>query len=87
MNVSIDNLSLRLTGVPEADGARLANLVADGLARVDAAGAYSIGALTIHAGAQPGERMERLAEKIVHAVAAQIHGQGGAEAREGSHDA
>ena len=69
MNVTIENLSLRLSGVPPADGARLANLIADGLARADAAGAYSIGALTIHASARPGERMERLAEKIVAEVA------------------
>ncbi len=72
MNLAIENLSLRLSGVPPGDGPRLARLVAEGLSRADAGGAYSVGTLTIHAGAQPGEGVERLAEKIVAAVAAEI---------------
>lgn len=72
LNIAIDSLSLHLTGIAQDDGPRLARLVADGMARMDAAGAYSIGALTIHAGTQPGERLERLADKIVAAVAAEI---------------
>jgi len=72
MNIAIENLSLHLTGVQPASGPRLARLVAEGLSRADAGGAYSVGLLTVHAGAQPGESMERLAEKIVTAVAAEV---------------
>ncbi len=70
----IDRLALSVPSMSEADAGRLAQLVADGLAAAGSplAAYRSIGALDVGVEARDGERVERLAERIVDQVLRQI---------------
>lgn len=65
-DLTVDRLTLQLSGLSEGDGRRLAALVADGLATADLpprGGAASV--LRVSVGPQPGEGVESLAKRIV----------------------
>ena len=72
MNLQVDSLSLRLAGVSEADGRRLAQLVGESLASgVLSAPAGTVAAMRVTLEAQPGEALESMAQRI----AAQMESQ------------
>jgi hypothetical protein len=65
MDLHVDRLTLQLGGLSEADGRRLARLVAECLASADAPGA-PLGAdrLTLSVLPVPGEPVESMARRI-----------------------
>lgn len=69
MILTIDRLALRVGGISEADGRRLAQLVGDGLAAVRLpATAAAAGAMHLTLDPQPGEALESMAGRIVRAM-------------------
>jgi hypothetical protein len=68
MDLQIDRLALRLSGLPEADARRLALLVASSLAATDARGPSLTGRLRLDLSARAGEPLEALAQRIAAGV-------------------
>lgn len=67
----VDRLSLRVAGVSEADGRRLAELVCTGLASATPpAGASSADSLSVSVSERRGEPLELLAQRIVNEMLA-----------------
>jgi hypothetical protein len=73
-NLRIDRLALRLSGVSEAEGRRLAQLLTEGWAEAGLPGAASgdVGALRVQITARPGDSMEWLARQITAEVRRQL---------------
>jgi hypothetical protein len=66
VNLHVDRLALRLAGLSEADGRRLAQLVGERLAEATPpAAAGTTGAMHLTIDAQPGEALESMAHRIV----------------------
>jgi hypothetical protein len=66
MDLQVDRLTLRLAGISEEDGRRLAQLVGERLASAtppEAAGTTD--AMRVTVGGQRGEALESMAERIV----------------------
>jgi len=72
MNLQIDRLALRLTGVSERDARRLAQLVVRSLARSPGHGAASTRSLRLDLSAPDGEPLESLADRIASRVASAL---------------
>jgi hypothetical protein len=73
-DVTIDRLTLKLGGLSERDGRRLARLVASGLARawdLDQA-ATTLQSVRVDLTAHPGAGGDQLSERIVAAIARQL---------------
>lgn len=65
MNLHVDRLTLRLAGLSEADGHRLAQLVGERLASAaPPAPAGTADAMRVSLEAQPGEALESMAQRI-----------------------
>jgi hypothetical protein len=66
VNLRVDRLTLRLAGISEADGRRLAQLVGEHLAgATPPAAAGSAGATHLAIEGRPGEALESVAQRIV----------------------
>ena len=66
MNLHLDRLTLRLAGLSEAQGRRLAQLVGEHLAcATPPAPAGTADAIRVTLEAQPGEALESMAQRIV----------------------
>lgn len=66
MNLHVDRLALRVSGISAGDGRRLARLVGERLAAVQApAAAGTTDAMHLTLDASPGEALESMAHRIV----------------------
>jgi hypothetical protein len=72
MDLQIDRLALRLSGLSEADARRLAQLVASSLAAAGAPGGLMTDGLRLDLSARAGEPIEALAERIAAALASAL---------------
>jgi phosphate uptake regulator len=72
MNLRIDRLALRLTGVSDGDARRIAELVARCLAGARQRGAASTAAVHLDLAARDDERFESLAERIARRIASAL---------------
>lgn len=72
--LSIDRLTLRLTGVTEAEGRRLATLVAERLAAVDLPDSTAARVASIRLGlrADPRAPLDALTEQVVEGVVREL---------------
>jgi len=65
MNLQVDRLALRISGIPEVDGRRLAQLVGDALATATPpATDGTVDALRVSVETRPGEALESTARRI-----------------------
>jgi hypothetical protein len=71
-DVTIERLSLHLSGLSEGEGQRLARLIADGLAQVSISGGENRAAMSAAITASPGVDMQKLSERIVADVVRQL---------------
>jgi hypothetical protein len=71
-DLTIERLSLNLSGLSEEEGQRLARLIADGLANVSMAGAGNRDAMKATVSASPGAGMQELSQRIVADVVRQL---------------
>jgi hypothetical protein len=70
--ISIDRLSLKLSGLTAGEGERLARLVADGLGRQKLpASAHGVEGMTINVNASGGN-LQRLSDQIVREIMRQL---------------
>jgi hypothetical protein len=66
VNLHLDRLALRVSGISEAEGRRLAQLVGERLAAAPStAAAGTTDAMHLSLDAQPGEALESMAHRIV----------------------
>lgn len=72
--VAIDRLSLKVGGITEAQGRRLAQLVGEHLAGTPPAGGGDASAMRLRLEAQPGEGLESTAQRIAAAMRRGIEG-------------
>jgi len=70
----IERLTLKLSGISENDGRRLAQSIADGLASATSASEklYHIDSLRVHATASPGNEVDMLSKQIVAEIVRQL---------------
>ncbi len=74
-DLNIDRLSLHLSGMGEADGARLARLLADGLANASMAeSGGEIGVMRAQVSAPTGSNLQELSDRIVADLLRQLGG-------------
>jgi hypothetical protein len=71
-DLTIERLSLHLSGLSEGEGQRLARLIADGLAQVSISGGENRDAMNAVITASPGVDMQELSERIVADVVRQL---------------
>lgn len=71
-DLTIERLSLHLSGLSEAEGERLARLIADGLAHASMPGSENRDAMKAAVTAFPGGDMQELSERIVTDVVRQL---------------
>jgi hypothetical protein len=71
-DVTIERLSLHLSGLSEGEGQRLARLIADGLAQVSISGGENRDVMNAAITASPGVDMQELSERIVADVVRQL---------------
>lgn len=71
-DLTIERLSLHLSGLSEGEGERLARLVADGLANVSMAGAANRDRMKAVITASPGADMQELSDRIVADLVRQL---------------
>ena len=71
-DLTIERLSLHLSGLSEGEGQRLARLIADGLAQVSISGGENRDAMNTAITASPGVDMQQLSERIVADVVRQL---------------
>jgi hypothetical protein len=70
--ISIDRLSLKLSGLSAGEGERLARLIADGLGRQKLTGSgHSVEGMTISINSSGGN-LQRLSEQIVREIVRQF---------------
>lgn len=72
--LAIDRLSLRVAGITEADGRRLARLVGEHLAAAPPANGGDTSAMRLRLDARPGEALESTAQRIAAAMRRGIEG-------------
>lgn len=65
MTLRLDRLTLRLSGISEPEGRRLARLVGEGLATAASITGSDVPALRVALAARPGEPLEATANRIV----------------------
>lgn len=72
--ITIDRLTLKLSGISERDGQRLARLIAEGLSTVPISteGAHHLDAMRVSVAASPGSRVDMLSQQIVAEVLRQL---------------
>ncbi len=68
MNVTIDRMTLRLSGLSAAEGRRLASLIADRLSAASTVELRSAPTLRADLDVRPGESLESAADRVVHAL-------------------
>jgi hypothetical protein len=71
-DLTIERLSLHLSGLSEGEGQRLARLIADGLAQVSISGGENRDVMNAAITASPGVDMQKLSERIVADVVRQL---------------
>jgi hypothetical protein len=71
-DLTIERLSLHLSGLSEGEGQRLARLIADGLAQVSISGGENRDAMNAAITASPGVDIQKLSERIVADVVRQL---------------
>ena len=71
-DLTIERLSLHLSGISEGEGQRLARLIADGLAQVSISGGENRDAMSAAITAPTGTDMQQLSERIVADVVRQL---------------
>lgn len=71
-DLTIERLSLHLSGLSEGEGQRLARLIADGLAQVPISGGENRDVMNAAITASPGVDMQELSERIVADVVRQL---------------
>jgi hypothetical protein len=71
-DLTIERLSLHLSGLSESEGHRLARLIADGLAQVSISGGENRDVMSAAITASPGVDMQELSERIVADVVRQL---------------
>jgi hypothetical protein len=71
-DLTIERLSLHLSGLSEGEGQRLARLIADGLAQVSISGGENRDVMNAAITASPGVDMQELSERIVADVVRQL---------------
>ena len=76
MQISIERLSLRLSGLSQSDGERLARLVANGLAEswLAESPTREVGAMKVKVQAAAGSNLNRISEQIVNEILRQLPG-------------
>jgi hypothetical protein len=72
--LAIDRLSLKVAGITEKDGRRLAQLVGEHLAAAPPPADGELGAMRVHLDARPGEALESTAHRIATAMRRGIEG-------------
>ena len=72
--IAIDRLSLKLSGLSQSDGERLARLVADGLAEasVSETSTHAVSAMSISVQSDAGSNLNRLSDQIVNEILRQL---------------
>lgn len=66
MDLHIDRLTLRLSGISEADGRQLGRLIGDGIAAAPSpVGAHARERMDVAVAHRPGEPLESMAQRIV----------------------
>jgi hypothetical protein len=72
--MSIERLTLKLSGFNESDGRRLAHLIAEGLASapISSESPRSVDSLRVHATASPGNEADMLSRQIVAEIVGQL---------------
>jgi hypothetical protein len=72
--INIDRLSLRLYGISEGDGQRLARLITENLAAspIGIEGTHRLDAMHVNVTARPGSSMDMLSQQIVADVLRQL---------------
>ncbi len=72
--MNIERLTLKLSGLSESDGQRLAQLIAQGLASatISSASLYHIDTLHVNATASPGNGVDTLSKQIVAEIVRQL---------------
>jgi hypothetical protein len=71
-DLTIERLSLHLSGLSEGEGERLARLIADGLAHVSISGAENRAVMQAAITASPGLDIQELSERILADVVRQL---------------
>jgi hypothetical protein len=71
-DLTIERLSLHLSGLSEGEGQRLARLIADGLAQVSISGGENRDVMNAAITASPGVDMQELSRRIVADVVRQL---------------
>jgi hypothetical protein len=73
--INIDQLALKLSGVSERDGQRLAQQIADGLAHasISAESSQQLDALRVNVTARPGDSMDWLSKQIIADILRQLN--------------
>jgi hypothetical protein len=73
-DMHIDRLALKLSGISEDDGQRLARLIAEGLASssITLEGTHYLDTMRVNITAGPGSRMDVLSKQVVAAVLQQL---------------
>ena len=71
-DLTIERLSLHLSGLSEGEGQRLARLIADGLAQVSISGGENRDVMNAAITVSPGVDMQELSERIVADVVRQL---------------
>ena len=74
VEMNIERLALKLSGVSESDGQRLAQLIAEGLASttISSEGARRIDSLRVSAQANPDKNVDMLSKQIVAEIVRQL---------------
>ncbi len=72
--IAIDRLSLKLSGLSQSDGERLARLVANGLAEasVSETSTHEVSAMSISVQSDAGSNLNRLSDQIVNEILRQL---------------
>lgn len=72
--ISIERLTLKLSGLSSGEGKRLAHLIAEGLstASIAAASSYQIDTLRVKVDARPSDTVDWLSQQVVAEVVGQL---------------
>ena len=72
--INIDRLTLRLSGISEHDGQRLARLIAEGLtsSSIAAEGSHALDAMRVNVSTSPSSNVDMLSKQIVAEIVRQL---------------
>jgi hypothetical protein len=72
--IAIDRLTLKLSGLSQSDGERLARLVANGLGQASLSGAAAneVAAMSVNVQSDAGNNLNRLSDQIVSEILRQL---------------